>query len=64
MLELIMVMEEEEIMANDTDCIHDFNDMLPKVHPVSPVYKILLGSVHKYERNFDYIKDLPFLHNH
>lgn len=49
-----MVMEEEEIMDNNADCIHDFNDTLPKVNPVSPVYKILPGSVYKYKRSFDY----------
>lgn len=62
MLELIMVMGEEEILDNDTDCIHDFNDTLPKVNPVSPVYEILLGSISKKEILIIF-NDLPFLHN-
>lgn len=44
-------MEEEEITNHNADCIHDFNDLLPRDNPVSPV---LLGSVHKYKRNLDY----------
>lgn len=36
MLELIMVIDEEEIMNNDADCISDFNEILPTDNSVSP----------------------------
>lgn len=37
-LELIMVIEEEEVLDANAECIVDFVDTLPENHLVSPVY--------------------------